>query len=481
MEEYEEATELLEPFHEVEIPKKRTYFNLNINKRKKIIKENSDRLKEKKRYYDKKKYMKLLEIMKNSKDYKKDNLSANNLGFNFADIISDVYNNKFIINKKTNQNLMTEENLLKKRIPENLIGYLDPYEISLITNSNLIKKKLKLKNKSNNQLSSNQKEYIPTDITLNNNNNIDYDNNNYYYNFSNDYNIDGVDFNLISSINQEQKKLTKKLQKLNPEMKNDIKIRNSERKLRPKSSLYTFPRYYYIPNTSHYKHINLKKEEIFNNKFYSKKKKDISTFSSRLHQTNGITQKDFYNPTEIYLSNNKEENLIKNKSNRIKRNLNVIKKTLISDKKNTIRSIEKVKNKRIKRENLNELYLRNEFKKEVFLTTEFDTHGAIEKVVLNPFGKLKRVISIKNHKGEDLISSILASTVAKFCKKENFEVFLRNKAYRDLNNKLKKQEEERKRRKERKKRSEENDVLILKLEKNLIKKKNELKEKYSKP
>ena len=140
MEEYEEATELLEPFHEVEIPKKRTYFNLNINKRKKIIKENSDRLKEKKRYYDKKKYMKLLEIMKNSKDYKKDNLSANNLSFNFADIISDVYNNKFIINKKTNQNLMTEENLLKKRIPENLIGYLDPYEISLITNSNLIKK-----------------------------------------------------------------------------------------------------------------------------------------------------------------------------------------------------------------------------------------------------------------------------------------------------------------------------------------------------
>jgi hypothetical protein len=100
---------------------------------------------------------------------------------------------------------------------------------------------------------------------------------------------------------------------------------------------------------------------------------------------------------------------------------------------------------------------------------------------LNPFGKLKRVISIKNHKGEDLISSILASTVAKFCKKENFEVFLRNKAYRDLNNKLKKQEEERKRRKERKKRSEENDFLILKLEKNLIKKKNELKEKYSKP
>ena len=134
MEEYEEATELLEPFHEVEIPKKRTYFNLNINKRKKIIKENSDRLKEKKRYYDKKKYMKLLEIMKNSKDYKKDNLSANNLGFNYADLISDVYNNKFIINKKTNQNLMTEENLLKKRIPENLIGYLDPYEISLITN-----------------------------------------------------------------------------------------------------------------------------------------------------------------------------------------------------------------------------------------------------------------------------------------------------------------------------------------------------------
>ena len=114
-------------------------------------------------------------------------------------------------------------------------------------------------------------------------------------------------------------------------------------------------------------------------------------------------------------------------------------------------------------------------------TTEFDTHGAIEKVVLNPFGKLKRVISIKNHKGEDLISSILASTVAKFCKKENFEIFLRNKGYRDFTNKLKKQEEERKRRKERKKITEENDFLIFKLEKNLIKKKNELIEKYSKP
>ena len=482
MEEYEEATELLEPFHEVEIPKKRTYFNLNINKRKKIIKENSDKLKEKKRYYDKKKYMKLLEIMKNSKDNKKDNLSANNLDINFTDIFSKVYNNKFILkNKKSNQNLLTEENLLQKRIPENLLGYIDPYEISLITNSNLTKKKLKLKNKSNNQLSSNQKEYFPTDISSNNNNNFEYDNNNYYYNFSNDYNIDGVDFKLISSINQEQKKLTKKLQKLNPEMKNDIKIRNSERKLRPKSSLYTFPRYYYIPNTSNYKHINVKKEEIFNNKFYSKKKKDNSTFASRLHQIKGMTQKDFYNPTEIYLSNNKEENLIKKKSNRIKRNLNIIKKTLISDKNNTHRCIESVKNKRIKKENLNELYLRNEFKKEVFITTEFDTHGAIEKVVLNPFGKLKRVISIKNHKGEDLISSILASTVAKFCKKENFEVFLRNKGYRDFTNKLKKQEEERKRRKERKKITEENDFLIFKLEKNLIKKKNELIEKYSKP
>ena len=476
MEEYEKATELLEPFHEVEIPKNRTYFNLNINKRKKIIKENSDKLKEKNKYYDKKKYLKMLELMKNVKN-KKDNISLNLLDMNFTDIFSNVYQNKFILkNQKTNHNFLTEENLLQKRIPENLLGYIDPYDISLITNST--KKKIKLKNKSNNHLSSNQKEYFPTDISYNNN--YDYDNN-YYYNFPTDNNIDGVDFKLISSINQEQKKITKKLQKLNPEMKNDIKIRNSERKLRPKSSLYSFPRYFYVPNTSHYKHINLKKEEIFNNIFPKKKKKDISTFSSRLHQINGITQKDFYNPTEIYFSNNKEENIIKSKSNKIKRNLNMIKKTLISDKKNTHICIENVKKKRLKKENQNELYLRKEFKKEVFLTTQFETHGAVEKVVLNPFGKLKRVIAVNNNKGEDLISIILASTVTKFCKKENFEVFLRNKAYRDFNKKLKKQEEERKQRKERKKKAEKNDFLILKMEKNLIKKKHELIEKYLKP
>ena len=476
MEEYEKATELLEPFHEVEIPKNRTYFNLNINKRKKIIKENSDKLKEKNKYYDKKKYLKMLELMKNVKN-KKDNISLNLLDMNFTDIFSNVYQNKFILkNQKTNHNFLTEENLLKKRIPENLLGYIDPYDISLITNST--KKKIKLKNKSNNHLSSNQKEYFPTDISYNNN--YDYDNN-YYYNFPTDNNIDGVDFKLISSINQEQKKITKKLQKLNPEMKNDIKIRNSERKLRPKSSLYSFPRYFYVPNTSHYKHINLKKEEIFNNIFPKKKKKDISTFSSRLHQINGITQKDFYNPTEIYFSNNKEENIIKSKSNKIKRNLNMIKKTLISDKKNTHICIENVKKKRLKKENQNELYLRKEFKKEVFLTTQFETHGAVEKVVLNPFGKLKRVIAVNNNKGEDLISTILASTVTKFCKKENFEVFLRNKAYRDFNKKLKKQEEEIKQTKERKKKAEKNDFLILKMEKNLIKKKHELIEKYLKP
>ena len=476
MEEYEKATELLEPFHEVEIPKNRTYFNLNINKRKKIIKENSDKLKEKNKYYDKKKYLKMLELMKNVKN-KKDNISLNLLDMNFTDIFSNVYQNKFILkNQKTNHNFLTEENLLQKRIPENLLGYIDPYDISLITNST--KKKIKLKNKSNNHLSSNQKEYFPTDISYNNN--YDYDNN-YYYNFPTDNNIDGVDFKLISSINQEQKKITKKLQKLNPEMKNDIKIRNSERKLRPKSSLYSFPRYFYVPNTSHYKHINLKKEEIFNNIFPKKKKKDISTFSSRLHQINGITQKDFYNPTEIYFSNNKEENIIKSKSNKIKRNLNMIKKTLISDKKNTHICIENVKKKRLKKENQNELYLRKEFKKEVFLTTQFETHGAVEKVVLNPFGKLKRVIAVNNNKGEDLISTILASTVTKFCKKENFEVFLRNKAYRDFNKKLKKQEEEIKQTKERKKKAEKNDFLILKMEKNLIKKKHELIEKYLKP
>ena len=476
MEEYEKATELLEPFHEVEIPKNRTYFNLNINKRKKIIKENSDKLKEKNKYYDKKKYLKMFELMKNVKN-KKDNISLNLLDMNFTDIFSNVYQNKFILkNQKTNHNFLTEENLLQKRIPENLLGYIDPYDISLITNST--KKKIKLKNKSNNHLSSNQKEYFPTDISYNNN--YDYDNN-YYYNFPTDNNIDGVDFKLISSINQEQKKITKKLQKLNPEMKYDIKIRNSERKLRPKSSLYSFPRYFYVPNTSHYKHINLKKEEIFNNIFPKKKKKDISTFSSRLHQINGITQKDFYNPTEIYFSNNKEENIIKSKSNKIKRNLNMIKKTLISDKKNTHICIENVKKKRLKKENQNELYLRKEFKKEVFLTTQFETHGAVEKVVLNPFGKLKRVIAVNNNKGEDLISTILASTVTKFCKKENFEVFLRNKAYRDFNKKLKKQEEERKQRKERKKKAEKNDFLILKMEKNLIKKKHELIKKYLKP
>ena len=301
MEEYEKATELLEPFHEVEIPKNRTYFNLNINKRKKIIKENSDKLKEKNKYYDKKKYLKMLELMKNVKN-KKDNISLNLLDMNFTDIFSNVYQNKFILkNQKTNHNFLTEENLLQKRIPENLLGYIDPYDISLITNST--KKKIKLKNKSNNHLSSNQKEYFPTDISYNNN--YDYDNN--YYNFPTDNNIDGVDFKLISSINQEQKKITKKLQKLNPEMKNDIKIRNSERKLRPKSSLYSFPRYFYVPNTSHYKHINLKKEEIFNNIFPKKRKKTFQLFQVVYIKSTESHKKIFIIPPKFILAITKKK------------------------------------------------------------------------------------------------------------------------------------------------------------------------------
>ena len=58
---------------------------------------------------------------------------------------------------------------------------------------------------------------------------------------------------------------------------------------------------------NNYKYINLKKKKISIIFF---PKKDISTFSSSLYQ-NGITQKVFYNPSEIYLSNNKEENIIK--------------------------------------------------------------------------------------------------------------------------------------------------------------------------
>ena len=479
MEEYEEATELIEPFHEVDIPKNRTLFNFNVNKRKRIIKENSDKLKDKKNYYDKKRYKKLLETMKNVKNNNSDNINhIKNSKYNLTDILSDNYHKKNIKNFPN----LTEEHLLQKRIPENLLGYMDPYEISLITNSNSIKKNTKLNNKSNKPLqqSSNQKEYCPTEITYNNTNNNDFVYDNYiYYNYTDANNFDGVDFNLISSINQEQKKITKKLHKLNPEMKNEIKINKCNRKLRPKSSLYSIPRYYYIPNTSNYKHINLKKEEIFDGKFYTKKKKkDMSTISSRLHKFKGITQKEYYNPHELYLSNNKEENLIKKKSRKVNRNLNIIKKTLLLDKNNTHRCIENVKTQRFKKENKNELYLKKEIKKEVLIATQIDTHGAIEKVAMNPFGQLKRIIAITNRKGEDLISSILDSTVTKFCKKENFEIFMRNKAYKDFHIRLKREEEENKKRKERKKRAEENDFLILKLEKNIIKIKNDLNEKY---
>jgi hypothetical protein len=133
MEEYEEATELLEPFHEVDIPKNRTLFNSNINKRKRIIKENSEKLKDKKNYYDKKRYMKLLETMKNVKsNNNSDTINhIKNSEYNFTDIFSDIYHKKNIKNFPT----LTEEHLLQKRIPENLLGYMDPYEISLITNS----------------------------------------------------------------------------------------------------------------------------------------------------------------------------------------------------------------------------------------------------------------------------------------------------------------------------------------------------------
>ena len=65
------------------------------------------------------------------------------------------------------------------------------------------------------------------------------------------------------------------------------------------------------------------------------------------------------------------------------------------------------------------------------LTLFIENKGFKEKVGVNTFGKLKRVLEVTNNKGEDPINEVLASTLVKFCKREHFEMFLRNQTIKN--------------------------------------------------
>ena len=78
-----------------------------------------------------------------------------------------------------------------------------------------------------------------------------------------------------------------------------------------------------------------------------------------------------------------------------------------------------------------EAVIKREVKKDVMLTLFIENKGFKEKVGVNTFGKLKRVLEVTNNKGEDPINEVLASTLVKFCKREHFDMFLRNQTIKN--------------------------------------------------
>ena len=126
-----------------------------------------------------------------------------------------------------------------------------------------------------------------------------------------------------------------------------------------------------------------------------------------------------------------DEYNIKTKAKTIQSHLTEIKKVLKQDKNFTHRNIERTIKKRKRNNNKEEAFIKKEIKKDIMYTLFIENKGFAEKVAVNPFGKLKRVLEVTNSKGGDPISEILASTLVKFCHRENFEVFLKNQAYKN--------------------------------------------------
>lgn len=388
----EENSELKTPFKQLYVPKTTMNLNFHADQKKYYVKTDVNQFDESSAYMKNFYYKTLNDSKKNQqeKDTNKKKLNLSNY-------------------RSNHRTLQTETSLksnIEQKIPSYLVPFFDPFELKQTP-----KKRI-----------HSAKPYIPFNRPIKRYYKNYFDDTEYYLNLAhNKHEIGDVDFKLISEIQKQQELIDNKINSLplNEKKPKILKNKKKPKKLQFFRTKKSGIIYKYIPNSNKYKEINFHKECIFNNEFKHNNKRNISTECTRVQtasNTNTIPD-DEYN--------------IKTKAKTIQSHLTEIKKVLKQDKNFTHRNIERTIKKRKRNNNKEEAFIKKEIKKDIMYTLFIENKGFAEKVAVNPFGKLKRVLEVTNSKGGDPISEILASTLVKFCHRENFEVFLKNQAYKN--------------------------------------------------
>lgn len=388
----EENSELKTPFKQLYIPKTTMNLNFHADQKKKYVKTDVNQFDESSAYMKNYYY-------KNLRGPKKSN-QLNDLNIKKLKLLKD---------KGHHKTLQTETSLnsnIEQKIPSYLVSFFDPFELKQVP-----KKRI-----------HSAKPYIPFNRPIKRYYKNYFDDTEYYLNLAeNKHEIGDVDFKLISEIQKQQELIDNKIKNLalKEEKPKIVKKKKKPKKLEVFQTKKTGIVYKYIPNSNKYKEINYHKECIFNNEFKHKSKRNISTECTRVQTASNINTI----PDEEYN--------IKQKAKTIQSHLTEIKKVLKQDKNFTHRNIERTIKKRKRNNNKEEDFIKKEIKKDILFTLFIENKGFSEKVAVNPFGKLKRVLEVTNSKGGDPISEVLASTLVKFCHRENFEMFLKNQAYKN--------------------------------------------------
>jgi hypothetical protein len=398
------------PFRTLYIPKRQTYLNYHADNKKRAIKKNVNYLKDDhERLYTNNNYLSLLIKARRQSE-------AATFLFDNTKLQSLIHSHMPTQTEPTVRHCLECTNF-----PKELFSYMDPLELNA-----------PLKRRT---VSANVSKAMPSRLSRPTRH-IHFDDSEYYLNLARTkHDIGGVDFRLIQTIHNKQKQIDEKLMELNYKEKeyHYQKKKHLIKKILPKkktkliSKNHMHINYKYVPMSNKYKEISFAKNCIFegdfnNNSFtHYKQKRTLTeaTITSRANTSNNNVIND-----SIGQSIHRDAGTIHN-------NLKSIRKVLKRDKKFYHNSIERTMKRRRNDINREETLLRKEIKKDIYHTLYIKNKGYVHKVALNPFGKLKRVIDITNKKGKHPIDAVLSSTLAKFTKEENFQVFIKNQTYRN--------------------------------------------------
>jgi hypothetical protein len=460
----ENNSELIETFKIIDIPKKNQNLPLLSTKKERIITNESNLIKDK-------------DIIPEDSNLRKA----------YDEYINNPKRTIKLNKKELRQKIINKEtNNIKNNIPNNIIQFFEPFEI-----------KNSIEHKINNDFNFQFDEFKFLKRKLN----FDKKTTPNYY--PTETNFTGIDFNLITEIQNKQKEINSKLKELKIPEEEKIKELNKKksktnlnsrnismikRPLRIKSAMprkrklilepkkkkkFENKKEIYIPNSNKYKEINYKKELIFNSEFPNQKKKrrNIQTACTKAHSIYATRNND-----NIYISK-KERKEMRNNLNKIQHKLKFINKVMTQDKNFSHRMIQRIQNRHYARDHQEDQFVKKEVRKEKFFALYMENGGLKQQVGINPFGKIKTILRIFNKKGGDPINETLATTLHKFYKREYIEMFMRNQTIKNnVHLRLKKYRMDDMKLKEKIMICEENDVKIKKLDKLIDKKLNETKE-----